>query len=219
MDVSRSSFIVTVAGAAVALSGPAAARAQVPEPAAPPAFEVMASGGIAIPAGGLADITSAGPALGGSVSYRFLPHFGFRAGVGADLLDGTQDAQGNQFPSTSMVHITGGLLVDLARPDWQDSPLTTSVDVGLGITHMKTNASDVPAPVGGFSKTFFAATGGLRIGWRFDEHVEAFGEGRTYMTLGKRGDLAVLSNHSPAVGSLRDLWSFPITAGVRVTFQ
>lgn len=214
MDFTRSKLAGALTAAALVLGGASAARAQEPAPA----FEGMAAAGVAIPAGGLADVTSTGVAVGGGLIYRFQPHFAVRADVNADMLDGTSDSFGNQFPSMKLLHVTGGFQVDLPKPDWQDVPLTTSVDVGLGLTHMSTNESDVPAPVGGFSKTFFAATGALRLGWRFDPHVEAFAQGRTYLTMGKRGDLLVFTNHSPEVGFLRTLWSFPITAGLRLSF-
>lgn len=202
---------VLVAG--LGLVGARAARAQE----RPFPIEATLAAGAAVPAGGLADISSTGVAVDGAVLYRFLPSFAVRAGLGADMLDGTADAFGNLFPSLSLLHVTIGIRADLPRPRWQSVPLTTSLDLGVGLTRMDADQQDVTGPVGQFTKTYPAATGGLRIGWQFGRHIEVFGQGRTYLTLGDRDELRVFSDHSPEVGDLRTLWSFPITLGVRVS--
>ncbi len=183
-----------------------------------PSFNAQVHAGVAVPAGGMYKITSAGPSLGAGVLYRFAPNFGVRADVTADFMDGNQDSFGNLFPSMKLWHITAGMQADLPHPDWQDVPLTTTVNLGVGLTAMKANQSDVPGPVGAFSKTFFAATGGLQIGYQFTPRFNLYAAGQAFLTFGKRADLQVFADHSPEVGSFRNVWDFPFSLGARFTF-
>jgi hypothetical protein len=196
----------------VLASGPAAAQELAPS------MSAQLHAGIAVPAGGMADITSAGPSLGLGGLFRFLPNWGARLDFTMDMLDGNQDSLGNLFPSMKLLHLTGGIQADLPRPKWQDLPLTTTLNAGIGFTHMDANQNDVAGPVGAFSKTYFTATAGIQLGWQFSDRLNLYAEGQSYLTFGKRGSLDVFAAHSPEVGRFRNVWSFPLSVGARITF-
>jgi hypothetical protein len=206
------------AGLAAALARLSLAPAGAAAQELAPSFNAQVHAGVAVPAGGMYKITSAGPSLGAGVLYRFLPNFGVRADFTADLMDGNQDSFGNQFPSMKLFHITAGMQADLPRPHWQDVPLTTTVNLGAGLTIMDANQNDVPGPVGAFSKTFFAATGGVQVGYQFTDRFNLYASGQAYLTFGKRADLQLFADHSPEVDSFRNVWDFPFSLGARFTF-
>lgn len=213
MQISRTHLAGAFVAAALVLGSAGAARAQEPAPT----LTGKAHAGIALPGGGLADITSAGPTVGVTGVYRFLPNFGARLDGTLDMMDGTQDSFGNLFPSMKLLHITGGIQIELPRPEWQDVPFTTTFHAGVGLTHMDANQSDVTGPVGQFSKTYFSVTSGLDLGWQFTPNIGAYAAADAHLALGKRGQLQVFADHSPEVGAFRNVWTFPITAGLRLT--
>lgn len=206
------------AGLAAALALLALAPAGATAQELAPSFSAQVHAGVAVPAGGMYKITSAGPSLGAGVLYRFLPNFGVRADFTADLMDGNQDSFGNPFPSMKLFHVTAGMQADLPRPHWQDVPLTTTVNLGVGLTRMNANQNDVPGPVGAFAKTFFAATGGVQVGWQFTPRFNLYASGQAYLTFGKRADFQVFADHSPEVAAFRNVWDFPFSLGARFTF-
>ncbi len=204
--------VATLVAALVAL-GPGPARAQ----GAPGTWSGDLHAGVVLPGGGLSKVTSAGPTVGGGIMYRFLPNFGVRTDLTADLMDGNQDSQGNQFPSLKLLHIMAGLELDAPRPDWQDHPLTTALRVGVGLTHMATNHSEVAGPLSTFSHTYFTVMSGVRLGWQFNQYLNVFASGDAYLALGKRAASLPYTQASPEVGLFRNYWTFPLSIGAQVT--
>lgn len=170
-----------------------------------------AQGGVAIPAGALADIADVGATVGGSVGYQFHPNFGWRAGVEGIWLNDTRDAA-DVMPSPAMdiVHFMTGPEVVFPRPSYQDLPMTFRMFVAGGGATVNAVGSGVS-----FDHTYFVFSFGGAAGYQLSEVVNIFVDGRGYLFLFDEQDTLVFADRSPFVQPFAEGWVAPLTLGIR----
>jgi len=185
-------------------------------------FSVEGSAGIAIPLGDLGDVAESGPAFQLAASYFLNPRLALRAEGGLDLLDTT----GPIDPDLQIWHFTGGFEYHITDPTGNTMVV---FDLGAGGVTFDTGVfqvNDFPntgdTSTGAFQNTYFAANGGLKLGYNFARHSAT---GTPMATIFVQGDLHVMfadENDSalyaqlggqPGFGTVIEL---PITAGLRV---
>lgn len=174
----------------------------------PLAFEVRA--GVGLPAFDLADRADPGPAVGLDLAYRVSPRVSVVAGGDLELLNGDQDGAVRR-PDLSVWHYGAGLeaqLLDPRRTYWR-----LSAGLGAGATTFDGAGS-------GPSTTEPAVYGGLELGRDASEEVDVYVGLRTWLAFAGVSDLGDGQGTDPVgeQGSGDTLWSFPLTAGVRLTF-
>lgn len=206
---------VLVAAALVAAAPTAAAAQSAPDMTGTISGDLH--GGVAIPAGGLAHVTSTGGAVGGGLMYRFLPNVGVRADLSADLMSSTHDSLGNKLPSLKLLHLTAGLQFDVPAPDWRSHPVSAALRVGAGITHISTNHQLVTGPLKNFAHTYFTVMSGVRLGWQLNRYVNLFASADAFLALGNSADAVPFTQQSPQVALFKNYWTFPLSLGAQVT--
>lgn len=204
-----SKWITTLAASAfLALAFPADADAQG-------RFSFSGQGGIAVPAGDLADFTEVGPAFGGGIAYWFSPRVAIRADVDASLLNGKDsEGTGPEGPDASLLHYNAGLQVNLTNPD--ATPWNFMLNVGGGASTL--DVDDVEGVLTDFSETYFALNGGLGIGYDLSQNLSIFVDGQWYLTFTDEEDTAVFADINPEVDpeGFSTASDIPLTLGIRV---
>jgi len=213
-----------VFGAVVALALlPARADAQIVS-YSPVFWSIEGGGGIAIPMGDLGDVSSSGPAFTLAGSYFLNPRLALRAEGGLDLMGESDTAASD--PDLQIWHFLGGIEYHITDPT---GTLMFAVDVLAGGATFDTEhftVSDYPgtgdSTFGSFSKTFFAAGAGLKLGYSFARHAETgvpiatiYVNGDFHYMMTKKEDTALFAayNGVPAFGAS---YSIPVTAGLRL---
>ena len=173
-------------------------------------------GGVAIPAGDLADITNIGGTAGASLLWNFHPNWALRADFDyMKLDDGTDDFGILLSPPLDHMFFGGSIEVNFDGPRLQSYPITFMLNVGAGAMNMKVDDTFSPGhPANEFDHTYFAFQGGMKIGYQVRPWINLFVNGTTYLTLVKSGDTSVF----PLSDTFDHTWLFPVTAGVRLTF-
>jgi hypothetical protein len=178
-------------------------------------FSFDAQGGIAVPAGDLADFTEVGPAFGGGIAYWFSPRLAVRADVDASLLKG-KDAEGTgpEGPDATLLHYNAGLQFNLTNPE--TTPWSFGVNVGAGASTL--DVDDVPMVLIDFSETYFALNGGLGIGDDVSDNFAICLDGQWYLSFTDEEDTAVFNDINSDVdpdgfGTASDI---PLTLGIRI---
>lgn len=188
-------------------------------------FSVEARSGFSFPAGELKSLVDPGPTIGGGLGYDFHPNFGVRADVDVGFLQEDHDLAGQALPPMTALHLNGGLQVTFDRPDFQDFPLTTTLNLGLGLTRLSVDDSftnGVSAAYNDFTHTYFSVNGGLKLGWDVSEMVNVFASGTSHLVFMHDQDTRVLTedpNLALAAEPFETTWIFPVSLGARVTVQ
>lgn len=207
-----------VMGAVAALAIlPARADAQVVR-YSPIFWSFEGNGGIAIPLGDLADVSSAGPSFGLAGAYFLNPRLALRAEGSMDLLG---EADGVTIdPELIVWHYTGGIEYHISDPTQN---LLFAFDLGFGGVTFDTNIFDTPG--GGqtnFSNTYLAANGGLKLGYNFWRHSSTnvpmatiFIQGDFHLMFADEDDNAAFAALAGETSGFGTAYSVPITAGLR----
>ena len=184
-------------------------------------FAVAARVGVAIPGGQFHTLTSEGLAVGGSLVYHISDHWGFRVdGSLQRLQEGISGVSGFVLsPPMDLLTIGGGFEVNFDRPWDQDLPFTFRVHVGAGLTQMKADADFDPLLVqGAFDESYPSVYGGAGLGYQVSEIVNVHVQASALLILVDAVDTFVFSQGTAGeVEPFDTAWSFPITAGVRIT--
>ncbi len=177
------------------------------------------SAGIALPLGDLSDVAESGPAFGIAASYFLNPRLALRAEGGLDLLG----EKGTIDPDLRLWHFTGGFEYHITDPTGN---ATVMLDLGAGGVSFDTKVFTIPSGGGGsttqaFNKTYFAANGGLRLGYNFARHGQTgtpmatiFIQGDLHLMFADEEDTELFASLAgqPGFGTVYEI---PITAGLR----
>lgn len=186
------------------LSLPSGAAGQSP----PPSLEIQA--GIGMPAFDLADRTGPGPAFGLELGYRLSGRVSLVAGGDVELLSGDAGAVVDH-PDVSVWHYGAGIeagLLDPVRTYWR-------LRAGAGAGAATFDVS------GGGSTTDAALWASLELGRELSEEMELAVGLRPWLAFAGEGGLGAdpRGGGSSAGGDGADtLWTFPLTAALRLTF-
>ncbi len=179
-------------------------------------------GGIVIPAGDLSDLARAGATFGGGVAFHLTPEFAIRGDFDASFMEGNTLASGREAPGVNLYHYTGGVEFALVQPRAGGRPVTLATNVGVGATDFEVEAfitSREPHRGESFivSERYFTANAGLKLGYELGRNVGVLLGGQGFVTFADEKDTAVLrfldENDARSLGTV---WSFPITAGVKI---
>lgn len=203
-------FGAFLGGAVVALWLPAQGLAQERW-----SFEVRS--GTVFTANELKDLANLGATAGVGFSYRFSRYFALRADGDVDILFGNPVGGGATAPDVRLWHYGGGFEVNFARPRYQDVPLTFAVNLGAGATTFDSDEFVAGGQAFDFSKTYFAANGGVRLGYAFNQTLDLFASGRAYLIFADKEDTSVFTLISNELKPMENVWSFPLTVGLRVS--
>jgi hypothetical protein len=172
-------------------------------------------GGVAIPAGNMATITSVGGLAGASAMWNFHPNWAIRADFDYMQLDDGTDSNGVVLsPPQDLMFLGGSFEVNFNGPRLQTMPFTFMLNLGAGVMNMKVDDTFDPGnPANGFDQTYLTFQGGAKIGYQLKPWLNLFVNGTAYFMVMDANDTLVFLNPSFDTG-----WIIPVTAGVRLTF-
>lgn len=197
---------------AAALALPACAPSRA---AAQQRLSLEARGGLAVPAGDLADVVGVGGAFGGGFALRVHPRVALRADFDALFMEGEQ-RPGVVLPGVNLFHTVAGVEVALVpAAAAADGRFTVTGNLGAGTTGLEIEAFVVP---GGqtfvLRERYFTANVGVRLGYALGRGVSVVMGGQGYLTFADDDDTAILEPLS--VEPFGRIVSFPVTAGLRI---
>jgi hypothetical protein len=196
-------------------------------------FDVNA--GVALPMGDLGDVSKAGVAIAGGAAYFLNPRLALVVKGGADFLKGDSGSafDGGEGPDLTVIHYTAGIEGHLADPTGE---FTAAINVGVGGASFDTDlfavddldcSGTVCSPSTGarttstFSQTYFAAQGGLTLGYNFARQgtnnipvVTFFIAGNVHLIFADSDDTKVLAG-GYGVSPFDSMFEIPITVGLR----
>lgn len=184
-------------------------------------WSVDARGGIAVPAGDLADAVDVGPTFGLGVAYRIHPRVSIRVDGDLDIYSGADVATtvGElELPDLNLWHYNAGVAVELTEPG--ASPWDVTVNLGAGATTFDGDAFTTSggATVEGITETYFTGNGGLKIGYDVHESVNLYAGGQWYLAFTDEEDTAALTDGTLQTEGFDTASSLPLTLGVKVKF-
>ncbi|MFV1986334.1 MAG: hypothetical protein ACC682_03595 [Gemmatimonadota bacterium] len=213
-----------VLGAVVALAiMPARADAQMVR-YSPIFWSIDGGAGIAIPLGDLSDNASSGATFALGASYFLNPRFALRVDGGLSLMGKSDAATAD--PDLQIWNFLGGFEYFIADPT---GSLLFSFDLGAGGATFDTGVftvNDFPTvgatTSGNFSKTVFAAQGGLKLGYNFARHAQTgvpmatiYINGDFHLMFLDESDTALFASYNNA-SPFGTVFLIPVTAGIRI---
>ncbi len=174
-------------------------------------------GGIAVPAGDLANLQDVGPSIGVGLVYQLSPRVSLRLDGDVDFLSGVDaDGSGLEAPDLNIYHYTAGLEVKLL--DSEASPWHLDANVGAGASTLDFDDFTVAGTPIDFTETYFTATGGLKLAYAVSRNVDVFLGGQAFLLFTDEDDTAVFSALRSDIdpNGFDNAWTFPITAGLRI---
>lgn len=175
--------------------------------------------GVGFPVGDLAKTHKAGFAGGLGIAYKFHPNIAVRGDFDLSVLDDESPQFGVVLaPTLTMVHFNGGIEFDFPAPDYQNFPLTFRWNLGAGGTSMSASR-DFPDEVDvDFSGTYPALNSGVKVGYELKSNVEIFLGGQMYLTFADEEEMVELVKRA-GIQPFGNVWSAPVTLGVKASFQ
>lgn len=161
-------------------------------------FSFDLKGGLAVPAGTLANSMEPGASMGLGFGYWITPRFALTAGSDHDILRGKRLVDGgSREPGLNLFHFNGGAAVNLLRPTSKWRVVTS---VGAGATTYDPRGDEVQQ-----TRTRFSTTGGVQVGYRLARSADLFVGGQSYLIFTDQETQGASEN-----------WSLPISAGVKI---
>lgn len=179
--------------------------------------------GLAVPLGDLDDVASSGVSVAAGASYFLNPRFALRVEGGVDFMDAGDDAPSDV--DLQIWHFLAGFEYHLTDPT---SNLLFAIDFGAGGVTFDTDVFTVQnfpstgfTTTGSFSQTYFAAQGGLKLGYSFARHAATgvpiatiYINGDIHLMFADEDDGALFAAFNDAP-RFDNLYVIPITAGLR----
>lgn len=186
-----------LATAALLLAVPALAQAQgAGTPGTKLTFD--SRGGIALPAGQLADIHDPGAAVGATLAYRVNGRVSLFGAGDLGLLRGERaSASTERAPGLNLWKYAGGAEVNLLDPDRTKWGVLASLGAGAATFDSKVEGAE--------TLTRFSTNGGLRVAYRLGQRADAF--------LGGQGHLIFTDEARQGADTN---WVFPVSAGLKI---
>lgn len=220
MNHVRSFVIAVLAGAALMLV-PRAVDAQQ-------AITTDFEGGIAVPAGDLADIVDPGPGFTAGLNFQIHDRISIRAEGGADLYkvadisDPTVSGATTAGPDMTLTRLDLGLIFHAVSAE-ESGGVWVDADVGGGYHIITTDNYELALPVDvlsvDLSSGYLGAKGGLTVGYRFHDSISAFVGGDAYLVPLDTDDFSDFTDFDEIDSVPETHWSFPVQAGLRLHFQ
>lgn len=175
--------------------------------------------GVGFPVGDLAETHQAGFSGGLGVAYKFHPNIAARGDFDITVLDDESPRFGVVLaPTLTMTHFNGGLEFDFPRPEWQNFPLSFRWNIGAGGTSMSASR-DFPDEVDiDFSATYPSVNSGVKVGYAVTPSVDIFVGGQMYLTFADEEEMVELVKRA-GIQPFGNVWSAPVTLGVKASFQ
>jgi len=153
-----------------------------------PGWTIDGRGGIAVPAGDLADLAveGVGPTFGLGVGYYVHPRVALRIDGDVDFLSGDEGTGGATGPDITLFHYNAGAEVELTRP-------------GAG-----------PWDV--------TANGGLKVGHDVNRNVNVFVGGQWYLQFTEEADTQPVAELAGLTESFDSASTIPLYAGLKLKF-
>lgn len=189
-------------------------------------WSIDGRGGIAVPAGDLADLSSVGGNAALGLAYWVTPRVALRVDGSVDFLTGRDASEEgilvSEVPDMTLWHYVGGVELRLTPPRETRWDVTVNVEGGAATVDTDDHPLLAAAPDGdlSFTETYFSANGGLDVGYRVSPHVSVFVGGQAYLVATDDQDTRVFSDFSSAVDpdGFSSAWTFPVQGGVSVSF-
>jgi len=155
-------------------------------------------GGIALPAGRLADATVPGASMGAMIGYQVNRRVSLFGAGDLGLLRGKKlDGATEREPGLNLWQYSGGAEVNLLDPDRTRWGVLASL--GAGATTFDSKVE------GAVTRTRFATNGGVRLAYRLGMRADAFLGGQSYLIF-----------TDEELQGARTNWVFPVSAGLKI---
>lgn len=215
MRSSKSTMGLSLLATALLLGNVDLASAQQ---AAEQRFSIQPRGGVAVPAGDLADVADVGPGVGIGFVYRLTDRLSVRVDGDADIFSGVDsEGSGPEGPDVSVYHYGAGLELAVLDPvnRW-----TVDVNLGAGASTFDVDEFAAGGSVVDLTETYFTANGGLQVGYDVTPAVNVFARGQAYLMFTDEDDTALFSAISSEVdpAGFDTAWSIPLSVGVAFYF-
>ena len=179
--------------------------------------------GLAVPLGDLDDVASSGVSVAAAGSYFLNPRFALRVEGGVDFMDAGDTAPSDV--DLQIWHFLAGFEYHISDPT---SSLLFAIDFGAGGVTFDTDffqVQDFPTAgtttTGNFSQTYFAAQGGLKLGYSFARHAATgvpiatiYINGDIHLMFADEDDTRLFAEFN-RVSAFDNVYVIPITAGLR----
>lgn len=167
----------------------------------PMKFSFDNRGGIALPAGALADVFDPGASVGAMVGYQVHRRVSVFGSGDLGLLRGKKiDGSSVRADGLNLWQYSGGAEVNLLDPDRTRWGVLASVGAGAATYDSKVE--------GATSRTRFSTNGGLRVAYRIGQRADAFLGGQSYLIFADEDDAFQ--------GGKNTNWVFPVSAGLKI---
>lgn len=176
--------------------------------------------GVAIPVGGLDDVTDVSVSAGAGFASPIHPRVAIRGDLRYSRLAGATDDRGDALaPSLDLFTVSAGVEFDFPRPRWQDVPFSFRLALGVGVTDMSGSLRHEDGTRTDFDQTYPTLTGGARIGLPITDRIQGFVLSEALLILAEEEDTAVLTERVPGADPIGTAWTLPLSAGLRVTLH
>lgn len=161
-------------------------------------FSFDSRGGIALPAGDLADVVDPGASFGAMIGVQLHERVSLYGAGDLGLLRGKRaDGDGERAPGLNLWQYSGGAEVNLLDPGRSRWGVLASVGAGAATFDSKDETVE--------SLTRFSTNGGLRIAYRLGRSADAFVGGQSVL----------IFTDEEVQGTDRN-WLFPVSAGLKI---
>jgi hypothetical protein len=176
-------------------------------------FSVDGRIGAAFPAGELSNFEKTGLSWGAGVGFWLTSVVGLRGDLQYDYLVSKSFPTGASAPDLDLRHLSGSLVFNFAKPQWQTLPLSFTADIGAGVTKWKTPDGSTIA----YDKSYFTGNAGAAIGYDATRNINLFIGAKAYLMVLDEDDTQVWADLDPKVSTFTTSWSFPLFFGVKIS--
>lgn len=209
----KSAFVAAAAGGLLMFAAPSAADAQGVDHR----WDVSLGAGSSFATSDFADLPfgDLAPTAGAEITYWLSPRIGIQANGNWERWL-TDDQQLTGGPDMNAFHYTLGATVNVLDPEQR---LNVRANVAGGGTTLDTEMFLTPDDMlSELSETYASVNGGLRVGYDVTSQVNVFARGQAHLVLADEDDTQVLASLSEDVQSFDEIWTFPTTVGLEISF-
>lgn len=179
---------------------------------------VEGRGGVAVPAGRLADLTDVGPNMGVQIGYPMGGRLAVNLEGDLDLLQGAK-LTSSTAPDMRLWRYGAGLEAKLIEPRGRNERWTVTSNLAVGATTVDSEQFLVPNTTTrrDFTHTYFTSGVGMRVGYAMNSRLSAQLGARAHWMSTSSKDTQVLRSLDPArLKAFSSAWTLPITLGLHI---